>query len=172
MNIIDLPFCAVLKLNSGDLRFICLEAQTATEKQSIFKVYFITKIGHRPGCQTQIAPRAKRGLTKEPGPQYDYPVAALWRWRNKGGTWTLLETAFTSFFLWIVPWDIGNLSLARYTFVQNELVHSLAKHLTQVNKVNNLNVNYLKTPKTHRGPHKIPSRANCGPRAACLRPLP
>jgi len=84
--------CAVLKLNGGDLRFTCLEAQTVTEKQSSFKVYFITEIGHRPGCQTQIAPRAKRGLTKEPGPRphYDYPVAALWRWRNKGGTWTLL----------------------------------------------------------------------------------
>jgi len=25
MNIIDLSFCAVLKLSSGDLRFICLE---------------------------------------------------------------------------------------------------------------------------------------------------
>ena len=77
MNIIDLSFCAVLKLNSGDLRFICLEAQTVTEKQSSFKVFLITEIGHRPGCPSQIAPRAKRGLTKEPGPHYDYPVAAL-----------------------------------------------------------------------------------------------
>jgi len=152
MNIIDLSFCGVLKLNSGDLRFSCLEAQTVTEKQSNFKVFFIAEIGHRPGCQTQIAPRAKRGLTKEPGLHYDYPVAALWRWRKKGGTWTLLETAFTSFFLWMVPWVIGNLSLARYTFVQKELVHSLAEHLTPVNKVNNLNVNYLKILKTHRGP--------------------
>jgi len=42
-----------------------------TEKQSSFKVFFITEIGHRPGCQTQTAPRAKRGLTKEPGPHYD-----------------------------------------------------------------------------------------------------
>jgi len=99
MNIIDLSFCTVLKLNSGDLRFICLEAQTVTEKQSSFKVFFITERGQRPGCHTQIAPRAKRGLTKEPGPHYDYPVAALWRWRNKGGTWNLLDTAFTSFFL-------------------------------------------------------------------------
>jgi len=77
MNITDLSFCAVLKLNSGDLRFICLEAQTVTEKQSSFKVFFITEVGHRPGCQTQIAPRAKRGLAKEPEPQYDYHVAAL-----------------------------------------------------------------------------------------------
>jgi len=77
MNIIDLSSCAVLKLNRGDLRFICLEAQTVTKKQSSFKVFFITEIGHRPGFQTQLAPRAKRGLAKEPGPHYDYPVAAL-----------------------------------------------------------------------------------------------
>jgi len=77
MNIIDLSFCTVLKVNSGDLRFICLEAQTMIEKQSSFKVFFITEIDHRPGCQTQIPPRAKRGLPKEPGPHYDYPVAAL-----------------------------------------------------------------------------------------------
>jgi len=77
MNIIDLSLCTVLKLNSGDLRFIYLEAQTMTKKQSSLKVLFVTEIGHRPGCQTQIAPRAKRGLTKEPGPHYDYPVAAL-----------------------------------------------------------------------------------------------
>jgi len=77
MNIIDLSFCAVLKVNSGDLRFICLEAQTLTEKQSSFKVFFITEMGHRPGYQTQIERKAKRGLTKEPGPQHDYTVAAL-----------------------------------------------------------------------------------------------
>jgi len=45
MNIIDLSFCAVLKLNSGDSRFICLEAQTVTEKQSSFKVFYY---GNRP----------------------------------------------------------------------------------------------------------------------------
>jgi len=82
MNITDLSFCAVLKLNSGDLRFLCLEAQTVTEKQSSFIVFYHgsrpqTRVGHRPGCQTQIAPRAERGLAKEPGPHYDYPVAAL-----------------------------------------------------------------------------------------------
>jgi len=33
-----------------------------------------------------------------------------------------------------------------------------------MNKLNNLNVNYFKLPKKHRGPHKIPLRA------ACLRP--
>jgi len=38
-----------------------------TEKQSSFKVFFITHIGHRPGSQTEIAPRAKRGLTKKQG---------------------------------------------------------------------------------------------------------
>ena len=35
----------------------------------------------------------------------------------------------------------------------------------------NVNVNYLKIPKKHRGPHKRPSRATCGRRAACLRHL-
>jgi len=70
----------------------------------------------------------------------------------------------------MLPWVIGNLFLARYTFVQNELVHLLAEHLTPVNKVNNLNVNYLKILKTHRGPHNMPSKGNCGQRAACLRP--
>jgi len=35
----------------------------------------------------------------------------------------------------------------------------------------NVNVSYLKIPKKYRGPQKRPSRATCGPRAACLRPL-
>jgi len=36
----------------------------------------------------------------------------------------------------------------------------------------NGNVNYLKIPKKHRGPHKRSSRgATCGPQAAWLRPL-
>jgi len=172
MNIIYFSFCTILKLHISDLRFICLEAKTVTEKQSSFKVFFITQIGHRSGCQAQIALRAKRRPTKEPGPQYDYHVTALWRWRNKGSTWTLLETAFTSFCLRMVSLVIGNLSLARSTSVWNELVRSLAEHLTLVNKVNNPNVNYLKILKTHRGPHKMPSRAKCDPRPACLRPLP
>jgi len=43
MNIIDLSFCAVLKLISGDLRFICLEAQPVTEKQPSFKIFLLRK---------------------------------------------------------------------------------------------------------------------------------
>jgi len=35
----------------------------------------------------------------------------------------------------------------------------------------NVNVSYLKISKKYRRPHKRPSRATCGPRAACLRPL-
>jgi len=31
-------------------------------------------------------------------------------------------------------------------------------------QVNNFNVNYLKIPRKHRGQHKTPSRATCGPR--------
>jgi len=34
-----------------------------------------------------------------------------------------------------------------------------------VNELNTLNVNYLKIPQSHRGPHKTSSRA------ACVRPL-
>jgi len=33
-----------------------------------------------------------------------------------------------------------------------------------VNKLNNVNVNYLKLPKKHRGPQETPSWATCGPR--------
>jgi len=33
-----------------------------------------------------------------------------------------------------------------------------------VNKLSDVNVNYLKIPKRHRGPHKTPSRATCVPR--------
>jgi len=40
-----------------------------------------------------------------------------------------------------------------------------------VNKLNNLNYNYFKIPEKYCGPHKMPSWATCGPRAACLRPL-
>src|SRR6218665_84714 len=37
-------------------------------------------------------------------------------------------------------------------------------------KVNNY-CQLIETPKMRRGPHKMPSRAACGPRASCLRPL-
>ena len=41
-------------------------------------------------------------LTLTRGPSEDLlnsPRGALWRWNNSGGTWTFLETAFTSYFL-------------------------------------------------------------------------
>jgi len=40
------------------------------------------------------------------GPRCDYPRTVLWRWRNNGGTCTLLEAAFTSYFLRTVSWVI------------------------------------------------------------------
>jgi len=41
--------------------------------------------------------------------------------------------------------------LAVSTFVEKELVHSLAEHFKKpVKKLNNLNANYLKIPKTSR----------------------
>jgi len=42
-------FCTVLKLNSGDVRFICHEAQTSVERKSSFKVFFIAQISHTLG---------------------------------------------------------------------------------------------------------------------------
>jgi len=37
-----------------------------------------------------------------------------------------------------------------------ELVHSLAEHFkTLVKKLNNVNINYSKIPKKHRGPHAV-----------------
>jgi len=40
------------------------------------------------------------------------------RWRNNDGTWTLLETAFTSYFLRKVSWFLlGKSYLAIFTFV-------------------------------------------------------
>jgi len=33
-----------------------------------------------------------------------------------------------------------------------------------MNKLNNVNANYLKIPKKHCGPQKTPSWAKCGPR--------
>ena len=70
--------------------------------------------------------RGRKEDYKKQGYYYDYPRAALWRWRNKGGTWALLEAAFTSFLQRMVLWVIGTLSLALSMFVLNELVDSLA----------------------------------------------
>jgi len=50
------------KVNSGNVRFICLAAQTLAEEQSIVKVFFITQIGHRPRASD-----SKQGLKKETG---------------------------------------------------------------------------------------------------------
>jgi len=33
-----------------------------------------------------------------------------------------------------------------------------------MNKLNNTNLDHMKISKTHRGSHKMPSRATCGPR--------
>ena len=60
------------------------------------KVFFITQIGHRPGVSNSKR-RPNENLQKT-GPQYDCSRAAIWRWRNKGCAWNLLETAATSFF--------------------------------------------------------------------------
>jgi len=45
------------------------------------------------------------------------PRAALWRWRNIGGTWTLTERAFASYFLQKVSWITGISFRATSTFV-------------------------------------------------------
>jgi len=94
--------------------------------------------------------------------------ATLWRWRSNGGTWTLLETAFTSCFMQKV-WVTGKSFLAISTFAWKELVHSLAKYFqTLVNKLNiQCKCFYFKLCKKHRGPQKCP----CGPRVSdpCFR---
>jgi len=97
------------------------------------------------GPQTKIAPRASEDLQSK-------PMAGLWRWRNNGGTRTLLETAFTCYFLRKVSWVIGKSFLAVFTFVWKVLVHSLAEHL---HKLNNLVLIISKFPKS------IASRAKC-----------
>ena len=96
------------------------------------------------------------------GLYFDYPWGALWCWRNNIGTWTLLETAFTPYFLQKVSWVIGKSFQVVCTFIWNERVHLLAKHLqTFVNKPN-VNINYLKIAKKHCGLHKMPWQATCG----------
>jgi len=41
LNVNRIFFCTVLKLNSGDARFICLEAQTSAENKLSFKVFLL-----------------------------------------------------------------------------------------------------------------------------------
>jgi len=41
------------------------------------------------------------------------------------------------------------------------LCFSVKRTCTTVNELNNINVNYLKIPQKHRGPHKTPSRVAC-----------
>ena len=73
-----LLFLYNFKVNSGNVRFICLAAQTLAEKQSSVKASFITQIGHR------LRPsNSKQGTKKETGPYYDYSRVAIWRWRKK-----------------------------------------------------------------------------------------
>jgi len=84
---------------------------------------FYYAINHTPGVSNSIWFKGETRTLKKPGPHYDYPRAA---WRHKGGTWALLETAFTCFFRRMVLRVRGNLSLALSTFVLNELVDSLA----------------------------------------------
>ena len=73
-------FCTVLKLNSGDVRFICLEAQTSVEKKSSFEslFYCANKPYTRGLTQTQIAPRVKREkqgrIMTTLGPHYEADV--------------------------------------------------------------------------------------------------
>ena len=63
-----------------------------------------------------------------------------------------------------IIWAPGKSFLAVSTFVSKELVHSLAEHFQiPANNLNNVNSNYLKIPKKHCGPHKMPSRTTCGP---------
>jgi len=82
--------------------------------------------------------------------------------------WRYLNFTRNSFYILFpeegIIWAQGKSFLAASTFVSKELVHSLAEHFeTPVNNLNNVNVNCLKIPKKHCGPHKMPSRAICDP---------
>jgi len=70
------------------------------------------------GSQTQIALRAKLGLVLV-GPLFDYLSVTLWCWRNNSSTWTFtrVETALPSFFLWKLLWVVGKSFSAISMFV-------------------------------------------------------
>jgi len=53
-------FLYSFKVNSGNVRFMCLAAQTLCEEQSSVKVFLITQIGHRP-----LASNSKRGPNED-----------------------------------------------------------------------------------------------------------
>jgi len=48
------------------------------------------------------------------------------------------------------------------------LLSAVAASLHYLPQLNDVNVNYLKIPKEHRGSHETSSRATCCPRAACM----
>jgi len=110
------PWCATLDITpswlAGASNSNCAEGQMRTYKitrglhlagsHAVRRIYIKT-IGGRRGLVDASCLRA-----------------ALWCWRNNDGTcttWTLLETAFTSYFLRKVPWVTGKSCLAFPTFV-------------------------------------------------------
>jgi len=86
------------------------------ETQSLGHKQYFTALYPR-GVKRKLLLRPNEVLQSNPRGHCGYPKVALRRWRNNGGTVTFLETAFTSYFLWKVSWDIGKSFLTVSTFV-------------------------------------------------------
>jgi len=77
----------------------------------------------KPGVPNSNCSEGQTKTYKETrGPRYGNPRAALWRWRNNCGTWTLPETALTSYFLRKVSWVVGKSFLTFTAFILKERV--------------------------------------------------
>jgi len=81
------------KVNSGNVCFICLAAETLAEKQSSVEVFFITQIGHRPRASNSKQGQNK-DLKKKQGRimtilelQYDSDPKRLYLKLNRNSFW-------------------------------------------------------------------------------------
>jgi len=109
--------------------------------------------------QTQIAPRAEWGLAKWPDGRI-LTVTQKQRYLNLTGN------NFYTFFL-----ARSIMSYGQFIFYRLCTCLLAGRALLNTGEWAKPNFNYLKIPRKHRGPHKIPSRATCCPRATCLRRL-
>jgi len=98
------------------------------------------------GSQTQIAPRAKLGPIKQ---LEDRIMMLTQQWRYLNLTSNSLCILFPAKCIVSCRQIISN---RLYVRLKKRLVHSSAEHFqTSVNKLKNLNVDYIKIAKAHRG---------------------
>ena len=64
-------------------------------------------------CEGQI-----RSCKVKRGQHYDHLTITQWRWRDNGSARTLLETTFTSYFMWIMSWVGQVFATFFYSFQQ------------------------------------------------------